>query len=140
MHVVYNNRTSGRAMAGTAKTGSARRAGLLQADVVRFQQLLNGQAVFATELVRLHHAARHQAELLFEGRGGLGSGRVRNLVLDLHHGRGPNDVYELGWRDRGGRGFLHALHSLFVGRQSRHDRVAGQRVLVVVPRVFLVPP
>lgn len=105
--------------------------------VVGLQQLLDRQAVAASFVVH-EPGVRHQTVLLF----GLGG---RRFVFHRDHGDG-------GWRRLGrlagisswwlggGRGQLHALDRLVVGGQSRHDRVAGQRIVIALTRVLFVSP
>lgn len=116
--------------------GGGGRTGL--SHVVSLQQLLDGQAVTAPVVVH-EQAVRHQTEL--------GVGLRRRRVADAYHGHAGG----LGRRRRrlvvadGRRATVvvaspHALQRLIVSGQPRDDRVAGQRVGVVLSRVFFVPP
>jgi len=112
-----------------------RAAGLTH--VVGLQQLLDGQTVAAPVIVH-EQAVRHQPEL------GVRLRRCWDFILDMNHG----DGHVLGRRlvVADGRcaavvlAAVHALHSLVISRQSSDDRVAGQRVGVILARVLLVSP
>lgn len=85
-------------------------------------------------------AVRHQSKL------GIRLRRGRNVVPDMNHRHG----HVLGGRRlvvADGRGAtavvvvaVHALHSLVVRGQTSDNRVAGQRVGVILSRILFVPP
>jgi len=117
--------------------GGRAAAGL--SHVVGLQQLLDGQAVAAPAVVH-EQAVRHQSKLR------VGLRRGRNVVIDMNHRHG----HVLGGRRlvvMDGRVAIaavvvavHALYSLVVRGKTGDNRVAGQRVSVILSRILLVPP